>query len=166
MLDTHLPVGLPRRVKPPGVCGIEVTKRARTIDAVNEGEWRKIKVGVDSCAAISVTPPGCFPGPVEVTDQVGDEYTSASNDIMYNQGQQRVDGVTENYLPCNLKVQVTDVNKPLIAASDMEDQGNTIVLSKKWGHWLVNDNTGTSVPLNRENGTYNMDVWFLAGMCK
>jgi hypothetical protein len=53
------------------VCGLE---RVRQIDAVNSanGEWRKVKIGIDSCAALSVTPKDTFPGEIEITEHVGE----------------------------------------------------------------------------------------------
>ena len=95
------------------MCGVELR---RPINAVNnEGHWKQIKIGVDSCAAVSCTPEGTFPGPVEVAPQVGEEYTTANAIIIYSQDQQRVEGFTDDYVPFCIKFQVTDVNRPLMA---------------------------------------------------
>ena len=90
------------------ICGIELRKPINSVNT--EGQWKKVKIGVDSCAAISCTPEGTFPGPIEVTPQVGEEYTTANAGIIYNQGQQRVEGYTDDYMPFCSKFQVTDVN--------------------------------------------------------
>ena len=49
-----------------------------------------------------------------------------------------------------------DVKKPLVAVSAMEDEGNTVVFSKKWGSYVENDRTGERIPLERKGGTYVM----------
>ena len=49
-----------------------------------------------------------------------------------------------------------DVKKPLEAVSAMEDEGNTVVFSKKWGRYVENDETGERIPMERRGGTYVM----------
>ena len=49
-----------------------------------------------------------------------------------------------------------DVKKPLVAVSAMEDEGNTVVFSRKWGNYVENDETGEGIPLERRGGTYVM----------
>ena len=141
------------------VCGVE---RLRPIDAVNsaEGEWRKIKIGIHSCAALSVTPKDVSPGEIEITPQVGEEYTVANSDVIYNEGQQKVQGVTDGFMPFGDKFQVTDVRRPLMAVSDIRDNGNTIIYPKQYGDWIVNDQTGAATQLYFENGTSNLDASF------
>ena len=141
------------------MCGLE---RVKQIDAVNStnGQWRKVKIGIDSCAALSVTPKDTFPGDIEITEHVGEEYTVANAEVIYNEGQQRVQGVTYDYMPFGAKFQVTDVRRPLMAVSDIRDNNNTIIYSKQYGDWIVNDQTGAATQLYFENGTSNLDAWF------
>ena len=49
-----------------------------------------------------------------------------------------------------------DVKKPLGAVSAMEDEGNTVVFSRKWGSYVEHDVTGERIPLVRKGGTYVM----------
>ena len=49
-----------------------------------------------------------------------------------------------------------DVKKPLVAVSAMEDEGNTVVFSKKWGRYVENDETGERIQMERRGGTYVM----------
>lgn len=42
-----------------------------------------------------------------------------------------------------------NVNKPLAAVSAMVDEGNSVVFSKKWGSYVVNDATGENIELVR-----------------
>ena len=57
---------------------------------------------------------------------------------------------------CGMKFLDADVKKPLVAVSAMEDEGNTVVFSKKWGSYVENDETGERIPLERRGGTYVM----------
>ena len=57
---------------------------------------------------------------------------------------------------CGMKFLDADVKKPLAAVSAMEDEGNTVVFSKKWGSYVENDETGERIPLERRGGTYVM----------
>ena len=93
--NNELPIRIPRTTDVKNICGIELRKPINSVNT--EGQWKRVKVGVDSCAAISCTPEGTFPGPIEVTPQVGEEYTTANDGIIYNQGQQRVEGYTDDY---------------------------------------------------------------------
>ena len=141
------------------MCGIEKVKQIGAVNLTN-GEWRKVKIGIDSCAALSVTPKDTFPGPIEITEHVGEEYTVANAEVIYNEGQQKVQGVTNDYMPFGAKFQVTDVRRPLMAVSDIRDNNNTIIYSKQYGDWIVNDQTGAATQLYFENGTSNLDAWF------
>ena len=49
-----------------------------------------------------------------------------------------------------------DLKKPLAAVSAMEDEGNTVVFSRKWGRYVENDETGERIPIERRGGTYVM----------
>ena len=108
------------------VCGVE---RLKPIDAVNsaEGEWRKVKIGIDACTALSVTPKEVFPGEIEITPHVGEEYAVANCEVIYNEGQQKVQGVTDDFMPFGAKFQVTDVRRPLMAVSDIRDNNLSLI---------------------------------------
>ena len=57
---------------------------------------------------------------------------------------------------CGMKFLDADVKKPLGAVSAMEDEGNTVVFSKKWGSYVENDATGERIPMVRKGGVYVM----------
>ena len=63
------------------------------------------------------------------------------------------DGWKEVY---GMKFLDADVKKPLGAVSAMEDEGNTVVFSKKWGRHVENDATGERIPMVRKGGVYVM----------
>jgi hypothetical protein len=49
-----------------------------------------------------------------------------------------------------------DVKKPLGAVSAMEDEGNTVCFSRKYGRFVENDETGKRIYFERKNNTYVM----------
>jgi hypothetical protein len=57
---------------------------------------------------------------------------------------------------CGMKFLDADVKKPLGAVSAMEDEGNTVVFSRKWGSYVENDKTGERIPMERKGGVYVM----------
>ena len=59
---------------------------------------------------------------------------------------------------CGMTFLDSDVKKPLGAVSAMEDAGNTVVFSRKWGRYIENDETGERIMMERVNGTYLMKV--------
>ena len=131
----------------------------RPINAVgNEGQWKQIRIGIDSCAAVSCSPEGTFLWPVEVTPQVREEYNTANAGVIYNQGQQRVEGFIDDYVPFCSKFQVADVNRPLMAVYDIRENDNTVIYSKKYGDWIVNDNTGIATQVYFDQGTSNINA--------
>ena len=57
---------------------------------------------------------------------------------------------------CSMKFLDADVKKPLEAISAMNDEGNTVVFSKKWGNFVERDEKGERIPLERRGGTFVM----------
>ena len=104
----------------------------------------------------------CFPVqhfPIELTNRVGEEYTCANDTLIYNQGQQTVSAYTDDYVPIASRFQVTDVNKPLVSVYSARDNDNTLIYSKKYGDWIINDLSGTAARQSLENNTFNLPFW-------
>ena len=57
---------------------------------------------------------------------------------------------------CGMRFLDSDVRKPLAAVSAMNDEGNTVVFSRKWGNYIENDGTGKRIPLERVGETFEM----------
>ena len=100
------------------------------------------------------------PGDTEITPHVGEEYTVANSEVICNEGQQKVQGITEDFMPFGVKFQVIDVRRPLMVVSDITDNGNTIIYSKQYGDWIVYGQIGVATQLYFQNGTSNLDAWF------
>ena len=96
-------------------------------------------MGVDSCAGVSVSPPGVFPGPVKPGPRVGEIYAAANGTSLVNEGEQDVSAYTENWHPVNGKVQVTQVTRPLFSVFEMKKAGNSVLYSDVWGDIIINN---------------------------
>ena len=58
----------------------------------------------------------------------------------------------------SMKFLDSDVKKPLGAVSAMEDEGNTVCFSQKWGRFIENDKTGERIYFERKSKTYVMKM--------
>ena len=50
----------------------------------------------------------------------------------------------------------SDVRRPLAAVSAMNDEGNTVVFSRKYGSYIENDATGERIKIERVGNTFEM----------
>jgi hypothetical protein len=97
----------------------------------------------------------------EVTPSEGSrrglKYVAASGQAMYNEGEKTVEvESTEGHL-CSLKMQVSQVNKPLLSVSKVCDHGHEVVFNKDDGK-IVNCKTGQEIKFRREDGVYRLQL--------
>ena len=64
----------------------------------------------------------------------------------------------ENGKHCGMRFLDSDVKKPLAAVSAMNDEGNTVVFSKKWGSYIENDTIGEKIMIERVGDTFEMTL--------
>ena len=55
------------------------------------------------------------------------------------------------------------MHRPLAAVSEIEDADKTLVISKKYGRFILDDNSGVRNRLGREDGTYYMNQFVFQG---
>ena len=132
-----------------------------SINSVSSCGWMKVAGIMDTGAAESVMPPDlCKHLPIEPSlgSVRGQEYVTANGTRLPNQGQRRIQGVTDQGLPVNLTYQVTGVTKPLNSVSRICDQGNIVTFGPDGGV-IENVWTGRQTHFNRENGVYVLNTW-------
>ena len=128
----------------------------------------KLRPGMDSCASISVMPPGtCADYPIQKDASVGTRYTAAGGHGIYDQGRrtlmtQGVDGRKKA-----IRTRVADVVRPLISVFESCMPGNRVVFDIERddsGH-ITRDNshvyhkpTGDMTPLELNNRTWELPV--------
>ena len=59
---------------------------------------------------------------------------------------------------CGVSFLDSDVRKPLASVAAMNDEGNSVVFSKKWGNYIVNDRTGEKIQLERVGETFEVSL--------
>lgn len=125
-----------------------------------EPKWQKIEAVMDSGAADSVAPASLAPWvPVAESpgSRRGQHYLSASGDRLPNQGQKKLQVLTEDGTPTTTTYQIADVTRPLCAVSRMCDQDNVVVFTKEGG--FVQSPTGQRTNFRRERNVYLLDTW-------
>ena len=140
--------------------------QAVQLNALATGEsWKgytKVKVPVDSCAEECVCGPEDFPA-VEVDNsedrkEYGREYACADDGRIFNVGEKKVPSLTDEGSKLNVKWQVTQVNKPLLAVSKLADAGFDCSFNQSGGY-ICNRKTGTRIKMHRERGLYFINMW-------
>jgi hypothetical protein len=117
-----------------------------------------IEMTVDSGASDTVAnrdiAPSCEIRPSEGSRK-GVKYVAAAGKTISNEGEKRVKAETEEGHICNLKIQVTAVNKALLSVSKICDAGHEVIFTKTGGR-IVNCETGQVIGLRRVDGVYRI----------
>ena len=110
---------------------------------------------MDSGASESVAPPSmCSQYSIvpSLGSLVGQEYLSASDDLIPNLGEQSLDVATMQGKEGVLKYQMADVSKPLNAISEICDaggeQGQEVIFTR-YGGFIHNLESGARTPFER-----------------
>ena len=121
------------------------------------------KITVDSGAAESVMPADFMadlPMQASPPDKQGARYIAANGSVMTNVGQKKLLFQTKDGTINAITFQATGVRKPLAAVSRIVENGNRVVFSPE-GSFIEHIGTGQRIDLEREAGTYVMNVKFL-----
>jgi hypothetical protein len=126
------------------------------------GNFVRIETLLDSGAAECVCGSGHF-GDVRMESDPGrpkanTEYVTADGMRIPNLGEKRVHGTTTSGSPLNVKFQVTQVEKPLMAVSKLVDAGHTVQFTENGGQ-IVNSRSGRITEFRRKDGVYVLDMW-------
>ena len=76
---------------------------------------------------------------------------------MDNLGEKRLKVMTKEGRQCELKMQVTDVRKPLMSVARVCDAGHTVVFRRDGGE-IVDNETGKATKFSRVNNVYRLEV--------
>ena len=85
----------------------------------------------------------------------GVKYVAAAGKTIPNEGEKQVRVKTEEGHFCNLKIQITAVNKALLSVSKICDAGHEVVFTKFGGH-IVHCETGQIIKFRRVDGVYRL----------
>ena len=87
----------------------------------------------------------------------GMTYVTANGSVMPNRGEKEVKVVTSEGNRCALKMQVTDVQKPLMSVAKICDAGHKVTFTKKGGI-ILNEGTGVQTSFDRVDNVYRLRV--------
>ena len=85
------------------------------------------------------------------------KYIAANGSIMTNKGEKEVKVVTEEGHRCMLRMQVTDVKKPLMSVSRICDAGHKVVFTPAGGE-IVHLKSGQTTKFHRIDNVYRLKV--------
>ena len=136
---------------------VKKTKKFRNIG--------KGKITIDSGAAESVMPVRMLeeiPIKRSSEEKMATKYTAANGGRLWNSGERQVHFVAKGDDKMSMaEFQCMEVKKPLASVARIVDKGNRVVFEAA-GSYIQNIETGKKIELVRDNGTYAMEVEFMA----
>ena len=86
-------------------------------------------------------------------------YHAANGTPIQNKGKNDLRGLTDEWQPISMTMQVCDVNRPLGSVRRICEAGNTVIVDDDFSR-IVNKRTGSITPIERKsNGVYVLDMW-------
>ena len=85
-------------------------------------------------------------------------YRCASGKRIPNEGEVAVKFLTEEGHKCGLKIQVAEVEQPLISTADLTAAGNRVSLEEAGGY-IEHLVTGRRIQLQRQGNVYHLKMW-------
>ena len=134
-------------------------ERRSQISSATVPRWERVVLTVDSGASDTVIPPGvCSLAVLHHTEKVGTEYEVANGGIIENLGERRcLMRLSEKGNVLDMKRQVVDVHKPLLAVSKLVEAGHEVVFKPDGGYIQIKG--GDRLPLRKSGGVYELEVW-------
>ena len=148
-------------------CLIEIKKPEGDVliqlNRPKEEGWKKLTATIDSGSTETVTnEEECDNVATEPSPQslAGVVYECADKGIVANKGQKVCEvGATGFWRPKKMTLQVAKVHKTLISVGKLEEAGNSVVISRRWGAYIEDDQTGERTYMRRRGGLYEIDLW-------
>ena len=131
-----------------------------------EAGWTKVRSVMDSGCGCSVAPPGMCPAyPILESEgsRRGQEFVSASEDVLVNLGEQKLNVELEDGEESLFKYQIADVSRALNSIAEIcdgghPDYGHRVVFGRRGG-MILNLETGKETYFDREKNIYCLDYW-------
>jgi hypothetical protein len=132
---------------------------------VNEGDWQKIRITLDSGSTVDVMPHDelCQVDAVPCTGTRANRTMFAANGTkIESKGEKKFKAVTDDGFPLDCAFISGAVKKILKSTAITCDEGGEKgqwVIHTKSGGWIVNVETKHKIPFRRVGNTYFMDAW-------
>ena len=144
------------------ICAVEDAKKESAKEKEKEiSQIRKVSIGVDSGAAVSVWPKDlCADYPTRKTKATGTKYATAGKDSKYivNEGERTMVMKTADGSRRGAKVQIAAVRKPLMSVADMVDAGQDVHFLASGQHYAVHRATGAVTSFVRRKNVFEIDA--------
>ena len=133
------------------------------LGACERSGWKMISIAVDSGACDNVIGPNELPEYEEmiketVASRGGDDFVSASGDVIPNYGELKVMMVTREQTTRGMTFQAAGVAKPLGSVKRMLQTGHRVVF-EEGGSYIQNLRTGEVNWMREEDGNFMLDVY-------
>ena len=133
--------------------------------ASHEDEWEELEMVVDSGASETVAQEEILPS-IEVKEgearKKGVKYEVADGTLIPNLGEKTFVAVGENGTLRKMRVQVCDVNKPLLSVRRVTQAGNRVIFEDSGG-WIEDIQTGERLWMQEKDGQYLLKLWVRKG---
>ncbi len=150
-------------------CGIHMLeqehKRINAVPKQGDENMEVVTGNIDSAACHTVGPRTMATAfPVERTEAVANNrnYMAANGTKIMNYGQRIIKGTTADGTKINMPMQVTDVDKLLIAACELVESGNKVVLdldkNGKSMSYIEHKPSGRKTKVEYKDGSFQMDI--------
>jgi hypothetical protein len=87
------------------------------------------------------------------------KYTVADGRTVPNRGQQRFAGTTEDGLPIDMGIQITDVCKTLFSVRKIKEAGNIVIFGAEEGDMIINKKSGSRTRIEDNGRDYQLSIW-------
>ena len=89
----------------------------------------------------------------------GLKYTVADGSTVLNKGQQKFEGKTNDGLPIDLGMQITDVVKTLFSVSKIKESGNIIIFGAEERDMIINKRSEARTMIEDNGRDYQLSLW-------
>ena len=130
------------------------------VNSVGKCKGRTLVLTIDSGASENVIGKDAVPEcPLRPSagSMAGVTYVTANGTEMPNRGEQRVRVLTREGAACELRMQVTDVRKPLMSVARICDTGHKVVFTSDGGE-IIDIKSGQVTKFDRVDDVYRLEV--------
>jgi hypothetical protein len=122
--------------------------------------YKLIEAVVDSGAAKPTCGKKVFPGDVRASEmsKLGLTFSGPDGSEIQNLGEQDALWESDEGIHCKMVVQISEVDRVLLAATELADNGFEVILRKRDGI-IKNLRTGKTIKLLRKGGVYIVRMW-------
>jgi hypothetical protein len=83
----------------------------------------------------------------------------ADGRTVLNKGQQNFSGTTEDGLPIDMGIQITDVCKTLFSVRKIKEAGNIVIFGADEGDMIINKRSGSRTMIEDNGKDYQLSIW-------